>query len=107
MPTSVDRDQVQQLLERLGFDQVYDYVDGKSDWMAYNLPVEGEEGPFAGSAVVEPPTCGPDEAASEVARRLQDRGGERAAVLDERRIVLGLAGRQELREAVIRPGWRR
>jgi hypothetical protein len=28
---------------------VYDYVDGKVDWMAYGQPVEGDEGPFLGA----------------------------------------------------------
>jgi hypothetical protein len=32
-------------------------VDGKVDWMAYGLPVEGEDGPFIGDRVVEVPTC--------------------------------------------------
>lgn len=29
-------------LETLGFEQVYDYVPGKSDWLARGLPTEGE-----------------------------------------------------------------
>ena len=29
-------------LETLGFEQVYDYVPGKSDWLARGLPSEGE-----------------------------------------------------------------
>lgn len=38
-------------LESLGFTQVYDYVPGKVDWLANNLPVEGTdaEAPTAGS----------------------------------------------------------
>ena len=32
-------------------------MDGKSDWMAYGLPVEGEDGPFLGSRLSEVPTC--------------------------------------------------
>jgi CBS domain-containing protein len=30
-------------LELLGFTQVYDYVAGKADWLAYGLPTEGEQ----------------------------------------------------------------
>ena len=30
-------------LELLGFTQVYDYVLGKADWLAYGLPTEGEQ----------------------------------------------------------------
>ncbi len=34
----------------MGFDDVYDYVPGKVDWLAHNLPVEGDrpEAPIAG-----------------------------------------------------------
>ena len=32
-------------------------MDGKSDWMAYGLPVEGADGPFLGGALSEVPTC--------------------------------------------------
>ena len=32
-------------------------MDGKSDWMAYGLPVEGSEGPFLGGELSEVPTC--------------------------------------------------
>jgi len=37
---------------------VYDYVDGKVDWMAFGLPVEGDDGPFLGQQVSEVSTCG-------------------------------------------------
>jgi CBS domain-containing protein len=48
-------------LEQLGFADVYDYVPGKSDWMAAGLPREGESlhVPYAGDlAIREVPTCG-------------------------------------------------
>lgn len=32
-------------------------MDGKSDWMAYGLPVEGGDGPFLGDRLSEAPTC--------------------------------------------------
>lgn len=32
-------------------------MDGKSDWMAFGLPVEGADGPFLGGALDEVPTC--------------------------------------------------
>jgi Mg/Co/Ni transporter MgtE len=37
-------------LETLGFAEVYDYVLGKVDWLAHNLPVEGDR--------ATPPTAG-------------------------------------------------
>lgn len=30
-------------LETLGFEQVYDYVPGKADWLAHGLPSEGQK----------------------------------------------------------------
>lgn len=64
------------LLERYGFDQVYDYVDGKSDWMAFALPVEGEAGPFAGDALSKAITCRSDDPADDVLAGL-DTGRDR------------------------------
>ena len=49
-------------LESLGFTKVYDYVGGKSDWIAAGLPVEGELAnvPRAINVVKrDVPTCGP------------------------------------------------
>jgi CBS domain-containing protein len=51
--------------------------------MSFGLPVEGEKGPFAGGALVDVPTCAPDDEASEVADRLAENGEERAAVVIE------------------------
>jgi hypothetical protein len=78
---------------------VYDYVDGKADWMAFGLPVEGEEGPFAGDVVVPYSICGPDEPATLVGRRLADEGADRVLVVTDREVVLGLARRSTLEEA--------
>ncbi|WP_051399857.1 CBS domain-containing protein [Haloechinothrix halophila] len=47
-------------LEQLGFTDVYDYVPGKSDWMAAGLPRGGESAqtPYAGDlASHDVPTC--------------------------------------------------
>ncbi len=73
---------------------MYDYVDGKVDWMAYGLPVEGEDGPFAGEFAAEVPTVGPDEPISAVRERL---GGDgRAVVTTAEGVVLGLVDRPAL-----------
>jgi CBS domain-containing protein len=37
-------------LETLGFAEVYDYTAGKVDWLAHNLPVDGDD--------AQPPTAG-------------------------------------------------
>lgn len=51
-------------LETLVFVDVYDYVAGKVDWLAHNLPTEGAgaSAPTAGSRLRhDAPTAGPDE----------------------------------------------
>ena len=69
---------------------MYDYIDGKSDWMAFGLPVEGEDGPYAGEALKEVPTCRPDETASDVVKRLRKADAPRAVVVTDKDVVLGL-----------------
>ena len=55
-------------LETLGFAEVYDYAAGKVDWLAHNLPVEGED--------AEPPTAGRVAKDDVVRCALGDRVGE-------------------------------
>ncbi|MGI9118622.1 MAG: hypothetical protein ACR2G7_00550 [Acidimicrobiales bacterium] len=74
-------------------------MDGKSDWMAYGLAVEGEEGPFAGGALAEAAMCGPDDDASAVAERLQATGAARSVVVNEEQVVVGLVGLAALQGA--------
>mgnify|MGYP006196841205 CR=1 FL=1 len=70
-------------------------MDGKSDWMAYGLPVEGADGPFLGGELAEVPTC--------------DAGGTvadaRAALGDAEAVIIVAAGaRRDMRqlEAAVR-----
>ena len=46
-------------------------MEGKADWMASGLPVEGEAGPFTGEAVRDVPTCSPEDTVS-IARQMLD-----------------------------------
>jgi hypothetical protein len=66
--------------------------------MAFNLPVEGEDGPFAGQSLVEVPTCGPADTASDVAARLREQGADRAVVVNDKDVVLGLVALDALEE---------
>jgi CBS domain-containing protein len=59
---------------------VYDYVDGKVDWMAFGLPVEGKDGPFVGGLLSEVATCDVAGTAGD-ARRLLDRPGTESVVV--------------------------
>ena len=62
-------------LELVGFERVYDYVPGKSDWLAHGLPFEGTAasvprvGAFAREDVV---TCRLEDRVDEVAPRVTD-----------------------------------
>src|SRR5713226_1020644 len=61
-------------LETLGFGDVYDYVDGKNDWMAAGLPTEGTnaEHPRAVDVVrKDVPTCGLKEKLGDVKARVR------------------------------------
>jgi CBS domain-containing protein len=98
----------------LGFTEVYDYVDGKADWLAAGLPTEGAnaERPRAGDvARGDVPTCRLDESIREVRERVREVGWDTCVVVNEERVVFGLLreaqldkGRDEPAEQVMRPG---
>jgi predicted transcriptional regulator len=101
-------------LETLGFAEVYDYIDGKVDWMAAGLPTEGTNAqkPRAGDiARKDVPTCGLTEKLGEVATRVRALGWDAVVVVNEQRVVLGLLRTKELAadqeqsiEKAMRPG---
>lgn len=76
-------------------------MEGKADWMGYGLPVEGEDGPFAGQQVRAVPTCGPDDTAARVLSTLEGEGGgdggDVVVVLSG--LAVGAVSRQALEEA--------
>jgi rhodanese-related sulfurtransferase/CBS domain-containing protein len=84
-------------LESLGFAEVYDYVAGKQDWVAANLPFEGNAAnrPLAGTVARDDvPICGLEERVGDVRARVQKAEWDACVVVNDERIVLGL-----LREA--------
>jgi Mg/Co/Ni transporter MgtE len=101
-------------LESLGFREVYDYVDGKLDWMAAGLPTEGTnaEHPRAGDlARKDVPTAGLRERLGDVRERVKAQGWDAVVVVNEQRVVLGLLRSAELDkdpdltiEQAMRPG---
>jgi len=101
-------------LETLGFAEVYDYVDGKADWMAAGLPTEGTNAqhPRAGdTARRDVPTCGLTEKLGDVRSRVEAKGWNAVVVVNDERVVLGLLRSKELAmdaaqpiENVMRPG---
>jgi predicted transcriptional regulator len=101
-------------LETLGFGEVYDYVDGKLDWMAAGLPTEGTNAllPRAGDvARKDVPTCGLKDRLGDVKKRVRAQGWDAVVVVNDERVVLGLLRSKELEkddelliEQAMRPG---
>ena len=93
---------------------MYDYVDGKLDWMAAGLPTEGTNAmlPRAGNtARKDAPTCGLKDRLGEVRERVRTQGWDSVVVVNEERVVLGLLRSAELDkdadlvvERAMRPG---
>jgi CBS domain-containing protein len=93
---------------------VYDYVDGKLDWLAAGLPSEGRNATRARAGDVarrDVPTCGLEEPIRAVRERAAAAGWDACVVVNDERVVLGLLRAEELRkgheepvERVMRPG---
>jgi Mg/Co/Ni transporter MgtE len=101
-------------LESFGFKEVYDYTDGKLDWMAAGLRTDGKNAqtPRAGElARKDAPTAALDEKLGEVRERVRRMGRDAVVVVNQERVVLGLLRAKELAadgeltiEKAMRPG---
>ena len=74
-------------------------MDGKVDWMAYGLPVEGEDGPFVGELVEELPTSGPDLTVAAARSRLEESGVDEVVVVAGENVAIGLVDVEALEGA--------
>lgn len=87
-------------LEVMGFTEVYDFVEGKIEWMANGLPVEGKGPHFAMAGEVATQdgvhTCLPGSIVRESAREMEERGESSCLVLNDEGIVLGRLRRKHL-----------
>jgi CBS domain-containing protein len=89
-------------LETLGFENVYDYVAGKAEWLANGLPREGRTADvlYAGQAVdADPPTCSLDTPLDEIRATLENARFGFCLVLGAGRVVLGSVRRSALDRA--------
>jgi len=68
---------------------VYDYVDGKADWMAYGLPVEGDDGPFLGGLVGDAPACDVTLTVADARTVLEGSGADAVVLVHESGLVVG------------------
>ncbi|OAH14542.1 CBS domain-containing protein [Streptomyces jeddahensis] len=85
-------------LEQLGFQQVYDYVPGKADWLAAGLPAEGRTAQALSAGDVaqrEVLTCAADQPVDDVLARMRDTGHSVCVVVDDQRVVTGLLRRRD------------
>jgi CBS domain-containing protein len=90
----------------LGFEDVYDYVPGKVDWLAHNLPVEGERAtpPTVGRLMRDDVVrCGPLDLVSDVLARIEHSPYPFALVTGPRDVVLGRVRGSVLRDAADGP----
>jgi CBS domain-containing protein len=86
-------------LESLGFTKVFDYTDGKVDWMAAGLPTKGSNAnlPRAGEvARGDVPTCGLEERIRDVKKRVSAQNWDACVVVNDERVVLGLLRDEDL-----------
>jgi CBS domain-containing protein len=89
-------------LEALGFEQVYDYVAGKADWVANGLPREGKTAGdlYAGDLIdPDPPVCGLADTVAEVQAIIDRADYGFCLAVNDRRIVLGRVRASSLRDA--------
>ena len=75
---------------------MYDYVDGKVDWMAFGLPVEGDDGPFLGSQVAPAPTCDVSENVADARQALDAAGDDAVVVVEAEGLAVGEVDREAL-----------
>jgi len=79
-------------LETLGFEHIHDYVPGKADWLAHNLPVERHDpdlitaGQLARNDVI---TCELADPIGDAAKRIADSPYGFALVLSTSGVLLG------------------
>ena len=87
-------------LEAMGFTEVYDFVDGKIEWMVHGLPVEGKGPHFAMAGEVASKdgvhTCVLGSIVKDSAKEMEERGDSFCLVLNDEGIVLGRLRRKHL-----------
>jgi CBS domain-containing protein len=86
-------------LAELDFEHVHDYTDGKADWGAAGLPLEGSKPSnmrVGAHTRRETPTCTPDERLDAARDRARTSGLETCIVLNHAGIVIGRIGRRHL-----------
>ncbi len=68
---------------------MYDYVDGKVDWMAFGLPVEGEDGPFLGDQLAPVVTCAVTQTVADARRELSGADDDAVVIVEADGLAVG------------------
>lgn len=80
-------------LEAMGFSEVYDYADGKLDWIAHGLPVEGTGPHWAVAGEVADRdavlACNVGDSVAEIAEHMSSVEHDYCVVLNDHDIVIG------------------
>jgi hypothetical protein len=78
-------------LDTLGFQHVHDYVPGKADWLAHNLPVERKHQLVTAGqlARTDAATCSLTDHAGAISRRIADSPYGFALVISDTGVLLG------------------
>ncbi|QFY12462.1 CBS domain-containing protein [Nonomuraea phyllanthi] len=86
-------------LDRLGLPEVHDYVAGKMDWLAADLPYEGSAELVSRNTRRDPVTAAPADPLDELTERIIGDPAGVAVVVDEDDVVQGVVGSRELKGA--------
>jgi len=90
-------------LEAIGFAVVYDYVDGKVDWLLNGLPAEGAGPHYAMVGEVASTqglhTCVLGSAVKDASSAMEESGDTFCLVVNDRGVVLGRLRRKHLDQA--------
>ncbi|HEX2316331.1 MAG TPA: rhodanese-like domain-containing protein [Thermomonospora sp.] len=86
-------------LEHLGARDVHDYAAGKRDWLAADLPYEGDAVLVSLRTRRDPVVATPDDPAAQVADRVLGDAAGLAVVVDGDDVVQGVVGDRELAAA--------
>jgi CBS domain-containing protein len=92
----------------LGFTDVYDYVPGKVDWLAHDLPVEGDRtyAPIAARAMLgDAATCRPRDRIADVCESIKRSPYPFALVTSDDGTLLARAPASALEPPSERPVW--
>jgi CBS domain-containing protein len=86
-------------LEAAGFVPVYDYVAGKTDWLAADLPFDGNAELVGRFTRRDPPTVLGDSRVDAARQVLEKAGYGPVLVLNDAGVVMGTLHRQDLESA--------